>query len=534
MKIVRITGLLWEELSSLTYLVGKLKELSYTLDNQEGLSELITEFENQMDNLVSHYKTQNSDVVATAGKLSRSPKSIEEILHSSRIGEKNQKLIGRIIGMGHESIIEHDYHVFSLENVSAIVEQTLIENRFASYTIQSRREVDFRNTEFYIPTFHDEEGNIHKENELLQEEYRAHAKKLFESYGTFIDHGAKKEEARYILPYSFYSKIIMGMNSRELKKVTVDCLTSPYTELQELGFTFKSMIEKEVPYLMDVLEKELEKRKKKDTFTSTHVLDRVARKVDYTILPRAHVVSMPENVDELILCSEIMGRYQCSYEHAKNILETITKEDETFPYVLMDSIKNNSRQRALEQVNFTIQMPFSLAILTHLTRHRVQSLEVPNFTPLWNMNAYHVPCYFEEEDRTLYQSLYQGTKELCESFRSRGVREEDLIYFYQAGQMCNVTTTLNGRSIAHITSLRTCNKAQEPNRIVWNEVIRQIEEKAPIFASILGPNCQVLGYCPEGKESCGNPYPLRQTQQKMQQKVKKYYHQVDTNNRSDI
>lgn len=521
MKITRITGSLWEELSTLTSIINKLKSSS-NLDQE--LNILIEELENKVNELTSHYKTQNTDVVATAGKLSRSPKSIEEILNSSKIGEKNQKLIGRIIGMGHESITEHDYHVFSLENVSAVVEQTLIENRFASYTIQSRREVDFRNTEFYIPTFHDKEGNVHKENKLLQEEYRMHAKKLFESYGTFVDHGAKKEEARYILPYSFYSKIIMGMNSRELKKVCVDCLMSPYTELQALGHEFERIIENEIPYLKENLEKEIEKRKKQEPFTSHHVLDSLKEKVNYSIFPSARVVSMPENTDEFILCSEIMRRYQCEFSRAKEILEIVTKEDETFPYVLMDAIQKDSRQRALEQINVTIQMPFSLAILTHLTRHRVQSLEVPDFTPLWNMNYYHIPKYFNEEDKVLYQSLYQATKKLCENFKFRGVREEDLIYFYQSGQLCNVTTTLNGRSIAHITSLRTCNKAQEPNRIVWNEVIRQIEEKAPIFASIIGPNCQVLGYCPEGKECCGNPYPLRESQEIKHQKVKEYYH----------
>ena len=105
--------------------------------------------------------------VAAAGKLSRFPGNVFEVIDSCDDYESNLKLVKRIIKMGHKSIIEHDYLVFALCDVTPIVEQTIIGNRLTSFTIKSRREVDFRNVGFYIPEFRDKDLNLHKDNETL-------------------------------------------------------------------------------------------------------------------------------------------------------------------------------------------------------------------------------------------------------------------------------------------------------------------------------------------------------------------------------
>ena len=55
--------------------------------------------------------------------------------------------------MGHMSFIEHATFTIAFENVSAFVEQFFIEFRLASFTIKSRRYVDFGKMGFYIPKF---------------------------------------------------------------------------------------------------------------------------------------------------------------------------------------------------------------------------------------------------------------------------------------------------------------------------------------------------------------------------------------------
>ena len=157
--------------------------------------------------------------VAAAGKLSRFKGNVFEVLESCNDYEKNLKLIKRIIGMGHKSIIEHDYLVFALCDVTPIIEQTIIGNRLTSFTVKSRREVDFRTVGYYVPEFRDENLEIHPKNKELKEKYQEHMKYLFNAYGEIVDSGVSVEDARFILPYSYHSNLIMGLDARDRKSV---------------------------------------------------------------------------------------------------------------------------------------------------------------------------------------------------------------------------------------------------------------------------------------------------------------------------
>jgi len=192
--------------------------------------------------------------VATACKLSRAVGTVYDIYESCEDFDKNLKFIKRVINMGHESTIEHDYLVFALSGVSPIVEQTIIESRLASFTIKSRREVDFRKVGYYVPKFRDKEGNLHPLNKKLTKMYKEHMNYLFNSYGNLVDNGINVEDARFILPYSFHSEIIMGIDARNLERLTKSLIygkNSNIQELKELGIKFLDIINKCLPYLED-------------------------------------------------------------------------------------------------------------------------------------------------------------------------------------------------------------------------------------------------------------------------------------------
>ena len=159
--------------------------------------------------------------VAAAGKLSRFNGNVFEVLDSCDDFESNLKLIKRIIKMGHKSIIEHDYLVFALCDVTPIVEQTIIGNRLTSFTIKSRREVDFRTAGFYTPEFRNKNLVEHEKNEELKKKYNEHMQYLFNIYGEIVDRDVNVEDARFILPYCFHSNIIMGLDGRELEKLVI-------------------------------------------------------------------------------------------------------------------------------------------------------------------------------------------------------------------------------------------------------------------------------------------------------------------------
>ncbi len=442
---------------------------------------------------------ERAKIIASAGNLSRTKGTVFEVFESRNNYESNLKLIKRIIGMGHKSIIEHDYYVFGLQDITPIMEQILIGYRLSSFTVKSRREVDFSKVGFYTPNFHDENHHIHAENEKLQSIYEQYMNFLFEQYQAYIGLGVKKEEARFILPYCYYSNLIMGMDARELERLTTDLLSSPLEEARELGQNFKHIIENQIPYLTLNFGIDNENAIRNDLylqFASPNI----------KILEKPVLLSYTKDPDQKILVSMIMTRYQCTEEQATDMYLQLS-EIQKRRY--MQYLIENRSNRELEQVNFQYQIPISLAVLTHLTRHRMHSLMVPNFVPLWNFDNYEIPKGIKKIDEVKYHEIYKKNTEMKDYFKSKGVREEDLVYFYLSGHKCNVLTTLNGSSLKWISSLRCCTKAQKEIRVLIQEMVKQTKVVAPLFGSGLGPTCEVFNFCPEGKECCGKILELQ-------------------------
>ena len=143
-------------------------------------------------------------------------------------------------------------------------------------------------------------------------------------------------------------------------------------------------------------------------------------------------------------------------------------------------ILHKDESRELEQASFTFQIPISLSILTHLTRHRMHSLLVPEFLPMWDMKNYIIPNTIKENPKALeiYKKAVNKNLEIFEEFK-KVVYDEDLIYFYLGCQMLNVVTTMNCRTV------------------------NEVKKVAPLLGKGLGPTCMTDKFCGEGKESCG-------------------------------
>ena len=194
----------------------------------------------------------NLRIVASAGALSRSEGTVMDVYESKNDYQKNLRLAKEVVGYGHRSISEHDYLVFALEDVTPVIEQTIIEYRLTSFTIKSRRNVDFRNVGFYVPDFKTVKGDRLDSRELKLD-YNNYMKSLFTKYGELVDEGLPIEDCRYILPYSYHSNIIMGCDANELFRITSDLLygkMAKIDEAKELGAKLANMMGEACPYLV--------------------------------------------------------------------------------------------------------------------------------------------------------------------------------------------------------------------------------------------------------------------------------------------
>ena len=151
-------------------------------------------------------------MIASGGRISTMDGTAGEIYAKSLAAgqEKNEKLIGKVLSSGHTSVLEHCYVNLSFENVSVLAEQFLIEFRLASFTVKSRRYVDFSKAGYVSPAFADDAQRVVFENT---------AASLFRTYDALEAAGIPKEDARFVLPYCFCSNFFCSMNARELVHV---------------------------------------------------------------------------------------------------------------------------------------------------------------------------------------------------------------------------------------------------------------------------------------------------------------------------
>lgn len=459
---------------------------------------------------------RKSQIVATAGRLSRFPGNIFEVLELSeeKTFEQNVHFIKRIVKMGHDSIIDHDYFVFALQDVSPVIEQTIIEERFSSFTIKSRREVDFSQAGFYVPNFRDSNGIILSNNEMIRADYIRYMQSLFDSYAVLTKKGIPVEDARYILPYSYHSNIIMGVDAHTLRNMIVRFTKgkdSRIAEINEFGSKLYDIVQESAPYLLASIDEKKEVLVDPvDAYLAKNIPDSDAMS-GYDTKRKVELINATEGIDDTILITSLMRRYQWDCMKAARIYDDLSKSVPNFQEDLMKTIAFKGDGLELTQVQFDFQIPVSYAVLTHYTRHRTHHIIVPDFVPNIDLSKYKTPPTIASTCLDFYKDIYAKNMEMYHQFKDYGICEEDLIYFVLSGNKINVLTSMNGQAMQHILGLRMCNKSQWETRGISRSIREAVSTlpDAQNFVKVLGPTCMTQGYCGEGKESCGRPLTLK-------------------------
>ena len=124
--------------------------------------------------------------------------------------EKMLKLIERVVGSGHYSVIEHIQVTFAISNVSRACTHQLVRHRHMSFSQKSQRYVKERGQfDFLIPP------TIEKNPELKQKfvDFMGEGSKI---YCEFTEAGIPAEDARAVLPNAAATSIVASLNLREL------------------------------------------------------------------------------------------------------------------------------------------------------------------------------------------------------------------------------------------------------------------------------------------------------------------------------
>ncbi len=430
---------------------------------------------------------------AAAGRISTQPGNAIGIWEKSQDDDKNANLIDKVTRSGHNSTVEHIMFNLAFNDVSVIVEQFMIEFRLASFTVKSRRYVDFYDAGFYVPEFKSEENKA---------KYESHIKSLFEGYKFLTDSGIPKEDARFVLPYCFLSNFFCSLNGRELLHVLHAMLHGRGSESPEIYALGKQLLQQAEQIAPGVLTAFEERRQKKEDNPDLSFI----AKTEPCEKELVEYIGGSQNAAKTVAATAMLEANEFS---AKDISTAVNNEE--MRKKIITAILNSNRPRALESVQFTFALNrVSLSTLTHFARHRMHSIQVPSLNTV-DRTDYVLPQSVEQSSQALeaYKNAFASTLAVYNELKADG-EEAALPYLILSGNTLSIVSTMNARELMLFMKLRTCSRAQWEIQIYANKMLEVLRREEPEIFGKYGPSCYADGFCPEGRLSCGRTSEMKE------------------------
>ena len=418
-------------------------------------------------------------ICACAARISTTEGTARELLEGAADPEKDRRLIGKVLGSGHKSVIEHIVLTLAFSNVSVYVEQFFIEFRLASFTVKSRRYVDFGHAGYYSPP---ELGG-----QALRL-YREYMDALFEGYRALLDGGVPKEDARFLLPYSFCSNFYCTVNARELIHMLREIKYGRGRDILELQGIAEQLTDQLGALVPSVLA-ELNAPCRAEIPVPRG--DAEPQSGEPCFVPggesgAVELVQAPAHPEELLRLAQSIAHPGAQP-------------------VGPEALSGMPRPRELELLNYTFRISdVTLSGITHFTRHRMQSLLIPPIEGLRD-GRYILPetIRANPEAERLYRSAVERANAFLNAEGSRPELRKYRYYFALSGNLTDIAASVNARELLHFMQLRACSRAQWEIREIAVRMLELLRASCPTLFDRFGPACFVLGRCPEGRLSCG-------------------------------
>ena len=189
-------------------------------------------------------------IVAAAAGLCYSASSVEDLIDRFK-GEKEQKeqresFIKKLRASGHLSPFEHVSFTFAVEGISRACSHQLVRHRIASYSQQSQRYVSMKEPGYVVP------ASVKKDERALSL-FEEAIQKAHEVYKALAELGVPLEDARYVLPNAWETKIVVTMNARELHHFfSLRLCRRAQWEIRNLARLMLSEVRQVAPGIFDV------------------------------------------------------------------------------------------------------------------------------------------------------------------------------------------------------------------------------------------------------------------------------------------
>lgn len=196
---------------------------------------------------------------------------------------------------------------------------------------------------------------------------------------------------------------------------------------------------------------------------------------------------------------------RCCYSNddPNNLLEEMTDEKAA---KFLQKLTNLGHQSPLEHVSFTFAISgVSRALLAQITRHRLASFSVRSqrYCGFNSSDFIEPPSVTRSNIKNIFDTALAQGKSNYDDLIEAGIAKEDARMVLPNAAATSMVLTMNARELLHFFSLRCCTRAQWEIRDLANEMVKLVKKIAPNLFVKAGAACDQLGYCPEGKFSCG-------------------------------
>ena len=165
--------------------------------------------------LVRHtYNPQ--ELVALGARLCYAGGTLDSLVEKIS-GNDQEAFVQKVMGMGHDSVLEHASFSFLVEGVSRVLLAQLTRHRIASFSVQSQRYVSYQSGFGYIvpPAIRalGDEAVAEYEGQMAQ------MQQWYEGWQQKLGNAGEKsnEDARFVLPGACETRVLFTMNVRELR-----------------------------------------------------------------------------------------------------------------------------------------------------------------------------------------------------------------------------------------------------------------------------------------------------------------------------
>ena len=193
---------------------------------------------------------------------------------------------------------------------------------------------------------------------------------------------------------------------------------------------------------------------------------------------------------------------------AAELMETMPEERVRS---VLSTIMGSGHFSTLEHASYTFAVDGVSRALTHqLVRHRIASFnqQSQRYVRFSDGVATVKPesVAASEEASAVFDRAIDAAVEAYGKLLEAGVPAEDARYLLPNAAETKIVITMNVRELLHFFRLRCCNRAQWEIRDMAHRMLELARPTAPFVFLDAGAPC-VGGTCPEGKMTCGNPYP---------------------------